>query len=58
MNECFVCMYVCVYTMSMPDAHGGQKESDLLELEFQVIVRCHVDAKAQTWVLWKSSYCF
>jgi hypothetical protein len=44
--------------MSMPDAHGGQKESDLLELEFQVTVRCHVDAKAQTWVLWKSSYCF
>lgn len=36
--------------------HGGQKSaSDLLELELQMVVSCHVGAGNQTWVPQKSS---
>jgi hypothetical protein len=51
----FVCMHVCG-AMCMPCAHGGQKRAlDFLELDLQMIVSCHVDAKNQTHVFWRSS---
>lgn len=34
--ENVVCLHVCICTMYMSDAHGGQKE-DCLELESQVV---------------------
>lgn len=30
----------------------------LSELEFQMVVNCHVDAENCTWVFWKNSQCF
>ena len=40
-----VSLNVCMYTMSMSPAAKGQKtESDILELELQIVVGCDVDA--------------
>lgn len=37
-------------------AHRGQKrKSDLLEMEFQVVVNAHVGARSRTWVIWKNT---
>lgn len=58
---CFVCMGKsclpgCLCTMCVPGVSGGQKQAlDPLELELQMFVNCHVDARNQTWVLRKSS---
>ena len=39
-------LHVCMCTMSVSDAYGGQKTvSDLLELEWQMAVNYHVDAE-------------
>lgn len=44
--------------MSMPDAHGSQKNaSDPQDLKLQNAVSCHVDAKIPTRVLCKISQC-
>jgi hypothetical protein len=37
----YVCMYVCVYVHHM---HAGQKSSDALKLELQVVLNHHVGA--------------
>lgn len=42
---CFVCMYVCVRVL------------ELLKLELQKVVICHVGVGNWTWVLWKSCQC-
>lgn len=35
---------------------SGQKVAlDLLKLEFQMVMICHVGAANRTWVLWKST---
>jgi hypothetical protein len=45
-----------VYHLSMCSSHGDQKrESDALELEFQMVVSHHVDAGNRTQVFCKSS---
>ena len=37
------CVNVCVPTMCVPDAQGGQKkESDALEMELLVVVSCYI----------------
>lgn len=52
-----ICLY-CVYPMCVSDAYGGQKAAlDHLELEIQTIVKCHVGAENQTWVLCKNRQC-
>lgn len=44
--------------MCVSDAYGGQKAAlDHLELEIQTIVKCHVGAENQTWVLCKNRQC-
>jgi hypothetical protein len=46
---CFVCVY-CVPHLS--NAHRGQKRtSDPLELEFQKVVSCYIEAGTQIQVL-------
>lgn len=51
-----VYMYVC--TMSVSDAHGGQKkELDTLKLELWRVVSYHVGAENRTQVLCKSNKC-
>lgn len=48
----FVCGILCA--MCVLAAHGGQKRTlDLLKLELQIIVNCHMGAGNQTWVLCK-----
>jgi hypothetical protein len=43
--QCFACMYVCIYGICEPGTHEGLKRaSDLLQLELQVVVGCHVGA--------------
>ena len=43
------CLYVCLCTLCVPDACGGQKKvSDLLDLELQMIVSCHVGAESRS----------
>jgi hypothetical protein len=38
-------LHVCVCTMCVSDAHRGHKRvSEPLELEFQVVMSCHVGA--------------
>lgn len=47
-------MYVCA--LCVCSAYRGQKGAlDPLELKFQVVLSCHVDAGSQTEVLCKSS---
>ena len=39
------CLHVCLCIMCVPGACRGQKRaSDPVELELQIVVRCHVDA--------------
>lgn len=41
-------LYVCLY--ALPGAYGGHiKGSDLLELDLQIVLNCHVDARNRTW---------
>ena len=43
------CLYACLCTLCVPDACGGQKKvSDLLDLELQMIVSCHVGAGSRS----------
>lgn len=52
--KCFACVCICV--LQACGAHGSQKRaSDLMELELQVVVSCHVGAGHQTWVLYRST---
>lgn len=40
-------MHVYVCTTYMPDAHRGQKKAfNLLKLELQMVVRCHVGTRS------------
>lgn len=45
------CKYVCLCTTCMSGAHGGQKVSDPLELESQMLVSCHMGSGNGTWIL-------
>lgn len=52
----FSCMCVCA--MYMPDILKGQKRaSDTSVSELQMLVRCHVGAGNQVWLLCKNSKC-
>lgn len=49
-------LHVCLY--ALPGAYGGHiKGSDLLELELQIVVNCHVDARNRTWSSAKAARC-
>uniref|UniRef100_A0A8C8ULU8 Uncharacterized protein n=1 Tax=Peromyscus maniculatus bairdii TaxID=230844 RepID=A0A8C8ULU8_PERMB len=49
---CVFCLHVCLGIVCIPGSHRSQKRrSDLLEMELQIIVRCHVGARNQTPVL-------
>lgn len=53
--------YVCVYvfcTMCVQCLQKLRVVSDFLELELQMSMRHHVDARSLTRVFWKSSLCF
>lgn len=52
-DECFVCMCVCMYTTWVPDALGGgqKRASDPLELAFQTHASYHVGAGNQVPLL-------
>lgn len=50
------CLHAHICTTCVPSAGGSQKRvSDLLEMEFQTILNCHVSVGNSTWVSWKSS---
>ena len=52
-------MYVCMYTMYMPAAHGSQKRKvDPLELELQMVVNHSVYARNQIQVFCKNKYSY
>lgn len=55
----YVCIlaytYVCLYATCMPGTHRGQKRA--FELELQKVVSWNVDARNQTWVLYKNCWC-
>lgn len=52
------CLHVCNYTTSISSAQEGQRRvSDLLGMELQVIVSCHMGIKSWTQILKKSSQC-
>lgn len=41
-----VCLHVCMCTVFVPGAQGGQKKAlDLLELELQTVVFCRIGAR-------------
>lgn len=51
----FACK-LCLCTMFMPDAHGGQKRVlSPLKLELQTVASWHMGAGNGAWFLWKSS---
>lgn len=53
-----LCLCVCLHTACVSRICGAQKRAaDPLELELQVVVSCHEDAKNQTQVLWKNIQC-
>lgn len=52
-----LCLYVCMGTVCMPDAHGGKKRMfDRLELELDLMVSHY--GGARTLVLCKTNMCF
>lgn len=52
-------VFVCLYITYMPGTHLGQKRRlNHLELELQMIVKCHVSVGVRTWVLWKNNEYF
>lgn len=56
---CFASMFVSVYHLSAWCQQRLEKESDLMELELQVVMNDHVDTRSQTQVCWESSqYCY
>ena len=56
MYGCFAsCVSLCHTCVRC--AGGQEKTLDSLELELQLVVSCHVGARNQTQVLWKSSRC-
>lgn len=41
-------LHVCLY--ALPGAYGGHiKGLDLPELDLQIVLNCHVDARNRTW---------
>ena len=45
-------LHVCLCTVCMPDAHGGQRRAlDLLKLELQMVVNHCVGARNKTQIL-------
>lgn len=53
---CFVSIHVCVTLRETWVPQWLCRASDPLELEFQVVVSCHLGAGNRTWVLCKSSH--
>ena len=49
------CLHVWLFTSCMLDTCRGQKASDLLEVELEMVVSYHVDAGTLAWVFCKSS---
>lgn len=46
--KCFACIFVCVlHVCLVPPTQGYKRVSDSLELELQMTVSCHVDARNQ-----------
>ena len=49
---CLLGLHVCMCTICISDASGGQrKAADLLKLELRMIVSHHVGSGNQTWVI-------
>jgi hypothetical protein len=46
---------VCLYTRQVQCWQTPEEDMDFLELEFQTVVSCHVDARSWAFVLWKRS---
>ena len=46
-----------VYHMHVWYPKNQKNESEALELELQTVVSCHVGARNQTLVVWKSNQC-
>lgn len=43
-------LYIWLHNMCMSSVHGGQKKvSDILKMELQIVVSCHVAAGNRTW---------
>lgn len=43
-------LYMCLYSVYISGAHGEQKRvSDILKLELQTVVCCHMGAENGTW---------
>lgn len=55
-----VCLNVCIMCTTYMSVHTMDRasSSDLLELEFQNILRCYVGSHDQAYVLCKSAKCF
>lgn len=51
---CFARMFVSVHHLSAWCQQKLEKESDLMELELQVVMNDHVDTRNQTQVFWES----
>lgn len=49
---------MCLYYVQVCTGRGQRRAMGLHELEFQMVVNCHVDAENCTWVFWKDSQCF
>jgi hypothetical protein len=49
-------LYVCSYIMFVPRTWGSQVRAlGALEMEWQIVVSCHVGSGNQTWVLWEAA---
>ena len=51
MDECFVCMCVCVPHVSLVTVEVKTRVSGPLGLELQLVMSHHVGSKEPTWVL-------
>lgn len=52
------CLHMCMYTVCVPHARGGQKRpTDALELEIQMVISHHWGTRNETWVLCNGSMC-
>lgn len=54
MGVLFLCLCPVCMLGSIQDTNKPKMALDLLELELQMTVRCHVGSGNLTWILWKS----